>query len=132
MSAKSETRPEWYKRLAQYETPDLKKSIWQLTHTLLLYFAAFYLMVRTVQLGTTYWLTLALAVLAAGFLVRLFIFFHDCTHRSFFASDRANTIVGYILGVLTFTPYEEWRHTHIIHHATAAISTSVVSATCGR
>lgn len=119
MSVKTEARPEWYKRLAQYETPDFKKSVWQLTHTLLLYFAMFYLMVRTVQLGTTYWLTLALAVLAAGFLVRLFIFFHDCTHRSFFASDRANTIVGYILGVLTFTPYEEWRHSHVIHHATA-------------
>ena len=76
-------------------------------------------MVRTVQLGHTYWLTLALAVIAAGFLVRLFIFFHDCTHRSFFASDRANTIVGYVLGILTFTPYEEWRHSHVIHHATA-------------
>jgi omega-6 fatty acid desaturase (delta-12 desaturase) len=119
MSARSEARPEWYKKLAQYEKPDLKKSIWQLTHTLLLYFATFYLMVRTVQLGTTYWLTLALAVLAAGFLVRIFIFFHDCTHRSFFESDRANTIVGHILGILAFTPYEEWRHSHVIHHATA-------------
>jgi acyl-lipid omega-6 desaturase (Delta-12 desaturase) len=119
MSAKSETRPEWYKRLAQYEKPDLKKSIWQLTHTLLLYGATFYLMVRTVQLGTPYWLTLALAVLGAGFLVRLFIFFHDCTHRSFFNSTRANTIVGYILGILAFTPYEDWRHSHVIHHATA-------------
>ncbi len=119
MSVHTEARPEWYKRLAQYEQPALKKSIWQLTHTLLLYVATFYLMARTVQLGMTYWLTLTLAVLAAGFLVRIFIFFHDCTHRSFFASDRANTIVGYILGVLTFTPYEEWRHTHIIHHATA-------------
>ncbi|HNT75114.1 MAG TPA: fatty acid desaturase [Anaerolineae bacterium] len=119
MSVKSEAKPEWYKALARYEQPDLKKSVWQLTHTLLLYFATVYLMVRTVQAGFTYWLTLALAVLAAGFLVRLFIFFHDCTHRSFFASDRANTIVGYILGVLTFTPYEEWRHSHIVHHATA-------------
>ena len=119
MSEKSEKRPEWYKGLAQYEKPDLGNSIWQLGHTLLLYAVVLYLMVRTVQLGITYWLTLALAVLAAGFLVRIFIFFHDCTHRSFFVSDRANTIVGYILGVLTFTPYEEWRHSHVIHHATA-------------
>ena len=119
MSTRSEARPEWYKKLAHYEQPDLKKSIWQLTHTLLLYFATFYLMVRTVQLGYTYWLTLALAVLGAGFLVRIFIFFHDCTHRSFFESDRANTIVGYILGILAFTPYEDWRHSHVIHHATA-------------
>ena len=119
MSVQSAARPAWYKSLAKYEKPDLKKSIWQLTHTSLLYFAMWYVMVRSIQLGYPYWLTLVLAVPAAGFMVRLFIFFHDCTHRSFFASDRANTIVGYILGVMTFTPYDEWRHSHVIHHATA-------------
>ena len=119
MSKQSDARPDWYKRLAQYEQPDLRKAVWQLVHTLLLYFATWYLMVRSVQLGYPYWVTLLLAVPAAGFLVRLFIFFHDCTHRSFFASQRANTILGYILGVMTFTPYEDWRHAHVIHHATA-------------
>jgi omega-6 fatty acid desaturase (delta-12 desaturase) len=45
--------------------------------------------------------------------------FHDCTHLSLFDSKRANTIFGYIFGILTFTPYEDWRHSHVIHHASA-------------
>jgi len=55
---------------------------------------------------------------AAGFVVRVFIIFHDAGHGSFFKSSRANAIVGYITGVITFTPYEYWRHDHAIHHAT--------------
>lgn len=119
MSVQTGSRPAWYTSLARYEKTDLKKSIWQLSHTLLLYVGMWVLMIRSIQLGYSYWLTLVLALPAAGFMVRIFIFFHDCTHRSFFASQKANTIVGYILGVMTFTPYEDWRHSHVIHHATA-------------
>lgn len=119
MSVESVSRPAWFKTLAKYQKPDLKKSLWQLAHTLLLYVVMWTVMVRSIQLGYSYWITLAMSVLAAGLLVRLFIIFHDCTHRSFFASERANRILGYILGVLTFTPYDDWRHSHIIHHATA-------------
>jgi omega-6 fatty acid desaturase (delta-12 desaturase) len=67
----------------------------------------------------SYWLTLALIVLGAGFMMRVFIFQHDCGHGSFFKSQRANDIVGSILGVLTLTPYFYWRRQHAIHHATA-------------
>ena len=49
---------------------------------------------------------LALALPAAAFLIRIFIFFHDCCHDSYFASRRANRIVGMITGVLTFTPFD--------------------------
>ena len=59
-----------------------------------------------------------LAVVAGSVLVRIFIFFHDCCHGSFFASRRANAILGYITGILTFTPFEHWRYTHNRHHAT--------------
>jgi omega-6 fatty acid desaturase (delta-12 desaturase) len=62
---------------------------------------------------------LALAVIAGLLLVRAFIIFHDCTHGSFFASRLANTITGYVTGILAFTPFDEWRHSHGIHHATA-------------
>jgi len=51
--------------------------------------------------------------------VRIFILFHDCCHGSFFASRRANTILGYVSGILTFTPFEDWRFAHNLHHATA-------------
>jgi omega-6 fatty acid desaturase (delta-12 desaturase) len=61
-----------------------------------------------------------LIFVTSGLFVRIFIFFHDCGHGSFFASRQTNKILGYITGILTFTPYEDWRHAHAVHHATAA------------
>jgi omega-6 fatty acid desaturase (delta-12 desaturase) len=72
------------------------------------------------SLEYSYWYTLGLSILAAGFLVRAFIIFHDCTHSSFFNSRKANDFWGIITGLLAFTPYYRWRHDHAIHHATAA------------
>jgi omega-6 fatty acid desaturase (delta-12 desaturase) len=111
-------RPDWYKSVARYQQPDLRKAVWQLVDTFVPYAVLWAVMVRTVQLGVSYWITLALAVVAAGFMARIFIIFHDCGHGSFFASRQANTIVGYVCGILTFTPYEDWRHAHGVHHAT--------------
>jgi omega-6 fatty acid desaturase (delta-12 desaturase) len=71
------------------------------------------------SLDVSYWLTLAFAVAAAGFMVRIFIIFHDCGHGSFFKSQRANHFLGFITGVLTFTPYHQWRYKHALHHATS-------------
>jgi omega-6 fatty acid desaturase (delta-12 desaturase) len=68
----------------------------------------------------SYWITLGLSVLAAGFLMRTFIIFHDCGHGSFFKSKKANDFVGRITGFLNFTPYYRWKHDHAIHHATAS------------
>jgi omega-6 fatty acid desaturase (delta-12 desaturase) len=70
-------------------------------------------------LAISYWLTLPLAVLAGGFLVRIFIIFHDCGHGSFFKSRIANDVVGFITGLFTFTPHHHWRWEHAIHHASA-------------
>jgi acyl-lipid omega-6 desaturase (Delta-12 desaturase) len=58
-----------------------------------------------------------LAIPAGGLLTRLFALQHDCGHGSFFLSNRANTWVGHLISVLTFTPYEHWRYTHAVHHA---------------
>ncbi|MGB7256997.1 MAG: fatty acid desaturase [Pseudolabrys sp.] len=66
-----------------------------------------------------WWLTLLLAVPAAGFLVRLFMIQHDCGHGAFFHHRMANDWIGRALGVLTLTPYDFWRRTHAIHHATS-------------
>jgi omega-6 fatty acid desaturase (delta-12 desaturase) len=120
MSTESKaTRPAWFKTTRKYEQVDLRKSVWQLVNTFIPYIVLWHLMIRTIHLGYSYWLTLALAVLAAGFSVRIFIFFHDCGHGTFFASRRARTILGYIAGILTFTPYHDWSHNHRVHHATA-------------
>jgi omega-6 fatty acid desaturase (delta-12 desaturase) len=65
------------------------------------------------------WLSLALAVPAAGFLLRTFIVFHDCTHGSFLPSRRANVWIGRLTGLLVFQPFANWRHNHAIHHGTS-------------
>ena len=64
-------------------------------------------------------LSFLLAAVAGALLLRVFIIFHDCCHRSFFKYKWLNEVVGYITGVLTFTPYEQWRNTHVTHHATS-------------
>lgn len=64
-------------------------------------------------------LALALALLVAGLLVRTFIFMHDCAHGSFFASKRLNEVVGFVTGVLTLTPFAQWRRDHALHHASS-------------
>jgi omega-6 fatty acid desaturase (delta-12 desaturase) len=75
------------------------------------------LVVMAVTTQDRYWLTLLLAVPAAGLLVRLFIIQHDCGHGSFFRSRAANTFVGRALSVFTLTPYGSWRQGHAAHHA---------------
>ena len=64
-----------------------------------------------------WWLSLLIAIPAAGFLVRLFMIQHDCSHGAFFRHRLANDWVGRIIGVLTLTPYDFWRQTHAAHHA---------------
>jgi omega-6 fatty acid desaturase (delta-12 desaturase) len=112
-------KPAWYQAIGKYANSDLSKSLWQLLDTFVPYCVLWTLMIYTVQRGYPYWITLVLAVVAGGILVRVFILFHDCCHGSFFASRRANTILGYVSGILTFTPFADWRHAHNMHHATA-------------
>lgn len=112
-------KPSWHQDAARYARPDQSRAIWQLVNTLVPYIGLWVLMVYTVKTGIPYWVTLLLALVAAGLMVRIFIFFHDCGHGSFFASPRANTALGYLTGTLTFTPYHSWRRAHAWHHATA-------------
>ncbi len=70
------------------------------------------------SLRISYFLTLALSLLAAGFVARLFIIQHDCGHYSFFKSRRANDFVGWLISNITIIPYFYWRKQHAIHHAT--------------
>jgi omega-6 fatty acid desaturase (delta-12 desaturase) len=44
---------------------------------------------------------------------------HDCGHGAFFRHRLANDWVGRVIGVVTLTPYDLWRRTHAIHHATS-------------
>ncbi len=105
----------WREIVAKYQPASPVRSTWQLANTLLPYFGCWALMYGC--LHYSYWLTLALSVPAAGFLVRLFIISHDCGHGAFFKSPRANNVVGSILGVLCCTPFYYWKHEHALHHA---------------
>jgi acyl-lipid omega-6 desaturase (Delta-12 desaturase) len=107
----------WRAAVEKYQHSDTRHSVWQLIDSAVPYAVLWVLMY--LSLSVSYWLTLVLAVLASGFMVRLFIIFHDCGHSSFFTSQQANDIVGIITGIVTFTPYYDWRHAHAIHHATS-------------
>lgn len=91
-----------------------RSSLWQLANTLVPFVAICALMYWS--LATSYLITLALAVLAAGFVVRIFIFQHDCGHGSFFKTRRVNVLVGSLCGVITMAPYALWRRQHAGHH----------------
>lgn len=108
----------WKSDVSPYEKPSLKRSVWQLINTLVPFFLLWTL--AYFSLSVSYWLTLAFIVPAALFLVRIFILFHDCCHKSFFKSLKANEIVGTITGILTCTPYFQWRYSHAVHHATCS------------
>ncbi len=114
--AEGDTRPEWMKIISKYNKPDPLKSWWQLVKSVGPYILLWILMVWS--LSISYWLTLFLSLFAAGFLVRIFIIFHDCGHGSFFKSRRLNTIIGIITGLLVYTPYHRWHRDHHIHHQT--------------
>lgn len=106
----------WQDVVVKYNFPDKGKSIWQLINSVVPFLALWVLMYFS--LSISYWLTLALAIPASGFMVRIFIIFHDCGHRSFFKSKRANEITGFFLGLPTFTGYRKWQRSHNTHHAT--------------
>jgi omega-6 fatty acid desaturase (delta-12 desaturase) len=107
----------WIRAVTTHQEPMLRRSLWQVVNTLVPYLCLWGLMYWS--LDVSYWLTLALAVVVAGFMLRIFIIFHDCGHGSFFKSQRANNLLGFVTGVLTFTPYSQWRYQHALHHATS-------------
>jgi omega-6 fatty acid desaturase (delta-12 desaturase) len=107
----------WKRIVSRYQQPSWWRAVWQLVNTLVPYAALWYLMY--VCAAVSYWLVVPLAILAGGFLVRLFIIHHDCGHGSFFKSRRANDVWGFITGVLTFTPYQHWRWEHAVHHSSS-------------
>ncbi len=107
----------WRQIVIQYQKPSRWRALWQITNTIVPYGVIWYLMY--LSLSVSWWLVLPLAFLAGLFLVRAFIIFHDCGHGSYFKSRKANDAVGFVTGLLTFTPFYQWRWDHAIHHATS-------------
>ena len=107
----------WKEIVAKYQQPSTSRAVWQIINTVVPYAGIWYLM--HLSLSVSWWLTVPLAILAGAFLVRVFIIFHDCGHGSYFRSRTANDVLGFVAGVLTFTPYYHWRWEHAIHHASS-------------
>jgi omega-6 fatty acid desaturase (delta-12 desaturase) len=110
-------RPYWKESLAPYARPHLGRSALDVLTSVVPYLALFYVMYRL--LDVSYLLTLAVGVLAAGFLLRTYILFHDCTHGSFLPTKRANAWLGSVLALIVYHPFASWRHSHAVHHASA-------------
>ena len=104
----------WTKRLAPYRVASNKRAILEIAATaaplIALWVASWILYHYSI------WLSLALSIPTAGFMVRLFTLQHDCGHLALFSNKHANDWVGRVLGAFTLTPYDYWRHAHAQHH----------------
>lgn len=105
----------WVQILAKYREPMTLRSFYELFVSFVPFLALWAL--AWWMLSYNGWIAFAIAVANAAFLVRLFIIQHDCGHGSFFHNRHLSDWVGRVLGVLTLTPYDVWRRTHSIHHA---------------
>jgi acyl-lipid omega-6 desaturase (Delta-12 desaturase) len=103
--------------LTRYGRPHRGRSLLDLITSVVPYLSLSVLMYFALDIS--YLLVFVLAVPGAGFLVRTYIVFHDCGHGSFMHSRRANAWIGAFCGLLVFTPFHSWRHSHAVHHATA-------------
>jgi acyl-lipid omega-6 desaturase (Delta-12 desaturase) len=107
----------WRQVLAPYAKPRVWRSVVDLLTAVVPSLAL--CVVMYLLLDVSYWLVLAVGVLASGFLLRTYILFHDCAHGSFLPTKRGNELLGGVLAVIVYTPFASWRHSHAVHHATA-------------
>jgi acyl-lipid omega-6 desaturase (Delta-12 desaturase) len=111
------SRSPWRDALAPFAKPCPGRGLVALATSAVPYLALTVAIYAT--LGVSLSLTVGLTVLAAGFLVRVFVVFHDCAHGSLTPSRRLNAALGTGLGLLVLSPFVRWRHDHAVHHATA-------------
>lgn len=120
VSAGTVTEPKvrsWTAVLAQYRQPNPGRSTVEIVITALPFVLLWALCALAAVYG--FWWGLLLTIPAAGFLVRLFALQHDCGHGTLFTQRGINDWTGRVIGVFTLTPYDYWRRSHAVHHATA-------------
>ncbi len=111
-------RPEWLFKLKLYVKPDAVKSLNQLVNTVFPYLILMITLMILAKYNVPYWFLLIFIPVTSCFMVRCFILMHDCSHKSFFRSEKTCAVIGHILGILTFTPFFDWRRAHLTHHVT--------------
>ncbi len=107
--------PTWVAILARYREPSAGRSAFELAITLGPFVALWAL--AWWSMSVSYWLTFAISLVNAAFLLRLFAIQHDCGHGAFFDNRTVSDWVGRVIGVLTLTPYDVWRRSHSLHHS---------------
>lgn len=115
LGAESSDPRDWLKALSKYRSPSVGRSLFELGVSIVAFVALW--AVAWWALSVSYWLAFAISILNGAFLVRLFCIQHDCGHSAFFNNRHVSDWVGRGLGVLTLTPYDVWKRTHSIHHA---------------
>ena len=91
-------RSPWREVLAPFAVPCIRRGLLSVATSALPYVALCVAMYLALSVSPV--LTLVLAIPAAGFLVRVFVVFHDCAHGSLLPSKRANAVVGSVLGAV--------------------------------
>ena len=105
----------WRALIAPYVKPNAARALFQLMNTGVPFIAVMTAMLVALDHGRL--AALLLVPVAGALLVRLFMLQHDCGHDSFFPARWANDLLGWVLGILTLTPYTSWRGAHAVHHA---------------
>ena len=103
----------WREVLAPFAVPCVRRGLLAVATSAVPYLALCVLMYLMLSVSPV--VTLILAIPAAGFLVRVFVVFHDCAHGSLLPSKRANALVGSVLGLFVLSPFRRWRHDHAVH-----------------
>lgn len=109
-----ESARQWINTLKSYRAPSISRSSFELAVTIIPFILIWAAAVWVSSFN--FWLALPLCLLGGGFLVRLFLIQHDCSHAAFFKTRHTNTWVGRIIGVFTLTPFDMWQRSHLIHH----------------
>jgi len=111
------SKTDWRSIISKYATADVRESLWQVAITLFFLIAG--LVFAYQLLGPAPWASALLVLPLAGLLIRTFIIMHDCSHGSFLPWPKVNDAIGFVTGVLTFTPFQQWRRDHALHHASS-------------
>ena len=113
-AAARESARQWINKLKSYRAPSLSRSSFELAVTIIPFVALWAVAVWVSAFS--FWLALPICILGGGFLVRMFLIQHDCSHSAFFKSRRANMWTGRLIGIFTLTPFDAWQRSHLIHH----------------
>jgi acyl-lipid omega-6 desaturase (Delta-12 desaturase) len=116
-SSASAPSADWKRAVEPYIGPDTRRAWMQVAVAFGLLGFGFWAIYAAMSVSIL--LAFALVFPTAGLLVRTFILMHDCAHGSLFESRRWNEIIGYVGGVLTLTPFDQWRRDHALHHASS-------------